>query len=99
MKLIYAIGFLAVFSGVAKAAKPVEIPVEVIDVEQNAKARWEEIRDVTHDKAVAVTTAAEKAGGSCHELTSERIVVCYFPGSRTAGIDWDKLRQGLVLDK
>jgi hypothetical protein len=97
--LICAIGFIALISGVAEAAKPIEIPVEVIDVEQNAKARWEEIQDVSHDKVEALTTAAEKAGGSCHELTSERIVVCYFPGSRTAGIDWDKLSKGLVQAK
>lgn len=92
MKLILAVG-LTLGTGFAQAAKQVDIPVEVIavQVEQNQQPRWEESRNIPHDKAVSLIAAGEKAGGACHELTAQSTVVCFFQGSRSAGIDWKKL--------
>lgn len=100
MKLIFAVG-LTLVSGFVHAAKQVDVPVEVITVqlEQTQQARWEEYRDIPHDKAADLIAAGKNVGGACHELTAEGIVVCYFSGSPSAGIDWEKLSKGFAQDK
>lgn len=100
MKLVFAVG-LALVSGIAQAGKPVDIPVEVypVQIEQPQPARWVEHRNIPHDKAVDLIAAGANAGGVCHELTAEQIVVCLFPGNRSGGIDWDKLSKGLAQGK
>lgn len=94
MKLFIAVSFSLV-TGVLQAATQVEIPVEVIPVEIGQQPRWEEFRNVSHDNAVALIAAGEKAGGKCHELTAQDTVVCFFQGSRGVGIDWQKLSADL----
>jgi hypothetical protein len=98
MKLIIAASFTLV-TGIAQAATQLEIPVDAktIPVEQSQQPRWEESRNIPHDKAVALIAAGEKAGGDCHELTAQSTVVCFFQGGRSAGIDWQQLNEDVGI--
>lgn len=93
------VAVLTLVSGVAHAAQQIEIPVEVTTVEMDKarSARWEEFRDIPHDKAVDLITAGQQARGTCHELPAEKIVVCYYPEyqPQEVGIDWQKLSKSI----
>ncbi|HDS1721474.1 hypothetical protein NPS53_08195 [Pseudomonas putida] len=93
------IGLLVCFVGFAHGAEQVDIPVEVssVEVDQAHTPRWEVARDVPHDKAAGAIAAGKKAGGMCHELAEERMVVCVFTASRSVGIDWDKLHKEMAV--
>lgn len=96
MKLILGAS-LALVTVFAHAAEKVDIPIEVVDVQrvQDHQTGWSEFRGVEHARAGDVIARGEKSGGACHELPAERIVVCYFAGGRSVGIDWKKLNEDL----
>jgi hypothetical protein len=96
MKLIIAASFTLV-TGFAHAATQIEIPVVEIPVELSKKPRWEESRNIPHDKAVALIAAGEKAGGVCHEMAAQSTVVCFFQGDRGVGINWQQLNENVGI--
>lgn len=47
----------------------------------SASGRWEEYRAIPPEKAEAIIAVATKSGGICHELSPEKIMVCYYADS------------------
>lgn len=93
MMLVIGLG-LSLIAGMAQAASMVDIPVEVstVEVNRNQPPRWEEARQVPDSKAASIISAGEKAGGMCHHLPAEKMVVCVYSGSRSVGLDWRSLQ-------
>lgn len=98
MKFI-VIATLSLCAGLAQATPHLEIPVQVFDVprDQPSPPRWEEYSGIPHEKAVDAMKAAERAGGACHEIAENQILVCYYAAQqpKQVGIDWEKTRQAM----
>lgn len=90
MKLIIAASF-SLLAGIAHAESKLDIPVEVSTVEIAQQPRWEVVRNVSHGEATTIVATGEQAGGMCHELAVEKVVVCVFRGPKDVGYDWEKV--------
>jgi hypothetical protein len=92
MKSILAL-ILSAFACIAQAADNVQIQVEETPVQigRDVMPRWVETPIRSDEEASSVITAAEKAGGICHEISTKEMVACFFHGANTVGFNWDKL--------
>ena len=99
---MFVVAVLSLFAGVVQAAQTIDMPIETFDVvrDQPSSPRWEEYSGIPHEKAVAVSDAAGKGGGACHEIAEHQILVCYFAAKQTkqVGIDWDKAGEAMRAD-
>lgn len=87
-------GLFTFAKGYAQVAQKQESAGERSDSDSNPtpNGRWVEYRDTPKDVSVStLLKAGELLGGSCHEMSEEKFVVCYYEDARTAGIDWEKL--------
>ncbi|MPQ69365.1 hypothetical protein [Pseudomonas sp. MWU12-2323] len=83
MKFFLAVS-IALVSGLAQAESQTEIPSKDTVMHEAPNGRWVEYRNETNDVTVDdLIAGAEKLGGLCHELSVEKIVVCYYDNDRS----------------
>jgi hypothetical protein len=69
------------------------VEVKTFDVKIAPQEHWEEHKVVNSNQAAKVVADAKQAGGACHELAADKIVVCHYTGMANFGIDWKLLNE------